>query len=75
MTTNHHHDTVEAMEKRRGGTRPKEAKQVAMVVRLDQDQRDAFTRWAIAEERSVAAHVRVVLAAAIPEQYYQFPKP
>lgn len=46
-----------------------------MVVRLDEDQRDAFTRWAIAEERSVAAHVRVVLGAAIPREFFATTEP
>lgn len=75
MTVHHHHDTVGAMEKRRGGTRPKAQKQVAMVVRLDEDQRDAFHRWAAAEERSVAAHVRVVLGSAIPREFFAPAKP
>lgn len=71
MTTHHHHATLSDMaEKRRGGTRPATQKRVAVVVRLDPDQRDALERWAIAEDRPVAAHVRKVLGAAIPAQFF-----
>lgn len=72
MITEHHHDGTLAImvEKRRGGTRPKQTEQVALVVRLDIDQREALARWSIAEDRPVSAQVRKVLAAAIPAEYY-----
>lgn len=40
-----------------------------MIVRLDPALHDGLKRWADAEQRSIAAQVRVVLKDAIPEQY------
>ncbi len=41
-----------------------------MLVRLEADLYKALRRWAEAEDRSIAAQVRQVLRAAVPEEYF-----
>jgi len=46
------------------------AKMITIVARLDPEDATALKAWAISEDRSISAQIRIALRGVIPEKFY-----